>query len=209
MASLLNICRFTAGSSGTTDFLDGTADTGFRNLNDAGAADAGVYPYRAENATRTEWEIGYGTYSTSNGALERTTVVASSNSDAAVNFASAPTVMITPLTADIGPHDIRQESHSADYTTTLFDANKHLLHPSADNNARTFTIDSNANVPYPIGTVLTFVNEVNTLSIAIASDTLTLAGPGTTGTRSLAANGIATALKVGTTSWLISGVGLT
>jgi hypothetical protein len=37
---------------------------------------------------------------------------------------------------------------------------------------------------------------------------MTLAGAGTTGTRTLAANGIATALKIAATSWIISGVGL-
>lgn len=103
---------------------------------------------------------------------------------------------------------IPQNSKSTAYTTVAADANKHLLHPTADNNARTFTIDSNANVPYPIGTAITFVNQINTVTIAITSDTLTLAGAGTTGSRSLAANGIATALKVSSTGWVISGTGL-
>jgi hypothetical protein len=105
--------------------------------------------------------------------------------------------------------NIPQNSQSAAYTTVLGDAQKHIFHPAADNNARTFTIDSNANVPYPIGTAITFVNEINTVTIAITSDTMKLAGAGTTGSRTLAANGIATALKTGTTSWLISGTGLT
>jgi hypothetical protein len=46
------------------------------------------------------------------------------------------------------------------------------------------------------------------LSIAITSDTMTLAGTASTGTRTLAVNGIATALKLASTSWLISGTGL-
>lgn len=99
-------------------------------------------------------------------------------------------------------------SQSAAYTAVLSDAQKFILHPTADNNARTFTIDSNANVAYPVGTVIGFVNEINVLSIAITSDTLTLAGSGLTGTRSLAANGIAFALKKTSTSWVISGPGL-
>jgi hypothetical protein len=90
----------------------------------------------------------------------------------------------------------------------LGDAGKHIYHPVGDNNARTFTIDSNANVAYPIGTAITFVNKINVLSIAITSDTLTWAEDGTTGTRSLASNGIATALKITSTEWLISGTGL-
>ena len=104
---------------------------------------------------------------------------------------------------------IAQNSQSAAYTTVLLDANKHILHPTADNSARTFTIDSNANVAYAIGTTLTFVNQINTVTIAITSDTMTLAGTSTTGSRTLAVNGIATALKIAATSWIISGVGLT
>lgn len=106
---------------------------------------------------------------------------------------------------------ILQVSKSVAYTTTISDANKQLLHPTADNNARTFTIDSNANVPYPVGTAITFINEINTLSIAITTDTMVLAGTAgvTTGTRTLAVMGIATAVKKTSTSWIISGSGIT
>jgi hypothetical protein len=100
-------------------------------------------------------------------------------------------------------------SQSAAYTTVLSDAGKTLLHPTADNNARTFTIDSNANVSYPVGTVISFVNQINTVTISITSDTMTLSSAGTTGSRTLAANGVATAIKVASTSWMISGSGLT
>lgn len=105
--------------------------------------------------------------------------------------------------------NIPQNSQSTAYGLVLADAQKHILHPTADNNARTFTIPANASVAYPIGTVITFVNQINTVTISITTDTLTLAGAGTTGNRTLAANGIATALKVTSTSWIISGTGLT
>lgn len=104
---------------------------------------------------------------------------------------------------------IPQNSKSAAYTTVAADANKHIYHPIADNNPRTFTIDSNANVAYTIGTAITFVNGINTVTIAITSDTMYLAGTGTTGSRTLAAYGVATALKIDTTTWIISGTGLT
>lgn len=104
---------------------------------------------------------------------------------------------------------IPQNSQSAAYTTVLADANKHLLHPTADNNPRTFTIDSNANVAYPIGTTITFVNQINTMTIAITSDTLTWAADNTTGSRTLAAGGMATALKIASTVWIINGAQLT
>jgi hypothetical protein len=62
-------------------------------------------------------------------------------------------------------------------------------------------------VAFPIGTAVTFVNQngAGVITIAITSDTLRLAGAGTTGSRSLAANGIATAVKVTSTEWIISG----
>jgi hypothetical protein len=103
-----------------------------------------------------------------------------------------------------------QNSQSAAYTTVLTDAGKHIFHPSADTTARTWTIDSNANVAYAVGTAITFVNQnsAGVITIAITSDTMRLAGAGTTGNRTLAANGVATALKVTSTEWLISGTGL-
>jgi hypothetical protein len=66
-------------------------------------------------------------------------------------------------------------------------------------------------VAYPVGTAITFVNQngAGSVNIAITTDTMRLAGPGTTGTRTLAANGIATALKIAATEWIISGTGLT
>lgn len=106
--------------------------------------------------------------------------------------------------------NIPQNSQSAAYTLVLSDAGKHIYHPSSDANARTFTIPANSSVAYPVGTVITFVNRTSqVVTIAINTDTLTLAGTTTTGSRSLAQNGIATALKDTSTGWLISGTGLT
>ena len=111
--------------------------------------------------------------------------------------------------ADNSASTVPVNSQSAAYTTVLTDAGKTIWHPTADNNARTFTIDSNANVAYPVGTCITFINEINTVTIAITADTLVLAGAGSTGSRTLAANGMATAIKVSSTRWYISGTNLT
>jgi hypothetical protein len=93
----------------------------------------------------------------------------------------------------------------------LADANNQIIHPNADTTPRTFTIDSNANVPYPIGTTLTFLNGNNgsNVTIAITSDTLQLLPAGTGGSRTLAAPGVAIAYKINATWWLIWGSGLT
>jgi len=103
---------------------------------------------------------------------------------------------LTNCTADgtngVGFRNIPQNSQSANYTCVLSDAGKHLLHPSADTTARTFTIPANSSVAYPIGTALTFINQngAGVLTIAITTDTMRMAGAGTTGSRTLAAEGI-------------------
>lgn len=107
--------------------------------------------------------------------------------------------------------EIEQNSQSSAYTLVLTDAGKHILHPSSDTTARIFTIPANSSVAYPIGTAITFVNQnsAGAVTIAITTDTMRLAGLGTTGSRTLAANGVATALKITSTEWIISGTGLT
>lgn len=106
---------------------------------------------------------------------------------------------------------IPQNSKSAAYTLVAGDAGYHIFHPSADTTARIWTIPANASVAYPIGTALTFVNQngAGVITISITSDTMRLAGAGTTGSRTLAANGVCTAVKVTATEWIISGTGLT
>jgi len=113
-------------------------------------------------------------------------------------------------TDSVGFRNVPLNSQSAAYTTVLADSGKVIFHPSTDANARTFTIDSNANVAYPVGTALTFINMTSqAVTIAITSDTMYLSSAGTTGSRTLAQYGSATAIKMTSTTWLISGSGLT
>ncbi len=103
------------------------------------------------------------------------------------------------------------ESISAAKTFAFGDANSTFLHPSADTTARTWQIPANATVPYPIGTKFTIINQdsAGALTLAVVTDTLRLAGAGTTGNRSLAANGRAVLEKLTATEWIISGTGIT
>jgi len=113
-------------------------------------------------------------------------------------------------TDQVGFKNIPQNSQSAAYTLVLADAGKHIFHPSGDANARTYTIPANSSVAYPIGTALTFINmTAAVVTIAITTDTMYLSSAGTTGSRSLAQYGSATAVKMTSTTWLISGSGLT
>lgn len=113
-------------------------------------------------------------------------------------------------TNNVGFRNIPVNSQSTAYTAVLADSGKCIFHPSTDANARTFTIPANASVAYPVGTAISFVNMTSqVVSIAITSDTMYLASAGTTGTRSLAQYGTATAMKIDSTTWIISGAGLT
>jgi hypothetical protein len=119
----------------------------------------------------------------------------------------ATTMTFPPASASIGYLNIPQNAQNVDYTLVAADAGKHIYITTG---SKTYTIPANASVAYPIGTVIEFVKTGSgTLTIAITSDTLTLAGAGTTGSRSLAQHGWARALKVDTTSWLIDGTNLT
>ena len=154
-----------------------------------------------------------------------TTMLAATTGSGSVVLATSPT-LVTPVlgtptsgtlsgctvdgTNSVGFRNIPINSHSAAYTTVLADSGKVIFHPSTDANARTFTIDSNANVAYALGTAITFINMTSqVVTIAITSDTMYLAGTGTTGSRSLAQYGMATAVKMTSTTWIISGSGLT
>jgi len=110
----------------------------------------------------------------------------------------------------VGFRNIPFNSQSTAYTAVLADSGKVIFHPSTDANARTFTIPANGSVAYPIGTALTFINMTSqVVTIAITTDTMYLSSAGTTGSRSLAQYGSATAIKMTSTTWLISGSGLT
>lgn len=113
-------------------------------------------------------------------------------------------------TGPSGSSIIAQNIQNANYTTVLGDANGQLFHSSGS--AHTWTIDSNANVAYTIGTTLTFINNgTGVITIAITTDSMQIAGTTTSGSRTLTGpNAVATAIKYDATHWIIlNGAGLT
>jgi hypothetical protein len=145
----------------------------------------------------------------------------------ALVFATSPT-LVTPVlgtptsgtlsnctvdgTDSVGFRNIPQNVQTGNYTLVLADSGKHIYRASGT--TATWTIPAASSVAYPIGTALTFINLSSTsVSIAITTDTMYLSSAGTTGTRTLAQYGSATAVKVSGLSssgvWVISGSGLT
>jgi len=143
-----------------------------------------------------------------------------------VNFAGAATTALNigasnaPITgftatattsstaSSLGYLGIPQSATATTATLAIGDAGKHIY---VTTNSQTITIPANASVAYPIGTTIGFIAgpSATTVTIAITSDTMYLGGTGTTGSRTLAAHGMATAVKVAATTWYISGNGLT
>lgn len=142
--------------------------------------------------------------------INGTAITATTGSGSVVLNSVAVTFPSLSAAQTLGYLGIPQVIKSADYTTLIGDAGCEIYHPVGDANARTFTIDSNAHVPYPIGTVIVFTNmSANSCTIAITSDAMYWLPTGGTGSRTIAQYGKATAQKETSTTWTITGVGLT
>jgi hypothetical protein len=79
------------------------------------------------------------------------------------------------------------------------------------NTTATWTIPANASVAFPIGAVITLVNGGSgAITLAITSDTLTWykGGSFANGTRTIAAESVVTILKITSTTWVLTGNGI-
>jgi hypothetical protein len=73
-----------------------------------------------------------------------------------------------------------------------------------------WVIPANGSVPFPVGsTVIVYNDSAANQTISITTDTMYLAGTATTGSRTLAQRGLATLVKVASTTWVASGAGVT
>jgi hypothetical protein len=127
---------------------------------------------------------------------------------AATSFTGAAAAATTASTAaSVGYLGVPQSATAATAILVIGDAGKHIY---VNTNSQTITIPANAAVAYPIGTAISFIAGLSATTMSIANnDTMYLAGTGASGTRTLAANGMATAIKVAATVWYINGTGLT
>ena len=127
---------------------------------------------------------------------------------AATSFTGLAAAATTASTAaSVGYMGIPQSATATTATLAIGDAGKHIY---VTTNTQTITIPANSVVPYPIGTAITFVAGPSATTMTIANnDTMYLVGTGTSGSRTLAAYGTATAIKVASTTWFINGSGLT
>jgi len=120
---------------------------------------------------------------------------------------TAPASTVAVGASGIGYVGIPQNATTTGAATIAAADNGKHIHCTA---TRTLTIDSNANLALPIGFTFSVTAATGaTVTIAITTDTMYLSPAGTTGSRTLAAFGMATAIKITSTTWMISGSGLT
>jgi len=127
-----------------------------------------------------------------------TDVIDISDTDATIN------------TFQIGYRGVPLTTSNANYTYALADAGKGRR--KTDTTIRDYTIPPNASVAFTEGDFVCAFNAGASAIINLkqgAGVTLQLAGTTTTGDRVIAAGGYATAIKVATNTWLVSGPGVT
>jgi len=110
---------------------------------------------------------------------------------------------------EIGYKTIPQLQLTSDATANSLSSGAHYYKTSTLN--INLSIANNATVPLPIGTAITIVNDGTAGEINIANTagvTLQLGGSLVTGPRKVVPGGIATALKVQTDKWIVSGSGV-
>ena len=101
----------------------------------------------------------------------------------------------------LGFRGLPQNAQTGAYTLALADAGKHI-----SNTTGGFVIPANGSVAFPVGTaIVLFNNSGSNQTISITTDTLRLAGTASTGSRTLSQYGVATCVKVASTTWVVSG----
>jgi hypothetical protein len=139
-----------------------------------------------------------GTTDTQN--LTSKTLTTGNTLDAGTSISDTGTIAATSP----GFRGLPQNAQTASYTLALTDAGKHISTTSGG-----VIVPANGSVAFPIGsTIVIYNNSSSSQTISITTDTMYLAGSATTGSRTLAQRGLATLVKVASTTWAISGAGV-
>lgn len=207
------VSSFSAGTTGLTPssptsgavVLAGTlvvANGGTNATSPGITAFNNITGYTAAGATgTTSTNLVFSTNPTILTATLTTPTLTGATMDAASTVSDSGTI----ATNSVGFRGIPQNAQTGAYVLALTDDGKHISITTGG-----ITIPANASIAFPIGsTIVIFNNSSSNQTIAITTDTLKQAGTSNTGSRVLAQNGLATIVKVASTTWAISGAGLT
>lgn len=101
MAAYLDNCGFLPTGSGTLDWTYSSALASYQSPAAAGAVNGTVYRYYARSDDFTQWEIGYGAYTSGTGTFARTTILYSSSGTSKITFSTTPKVFVVAISIDI------------------------------------------------------------------------------------------------------------
>lgn len=112
----------------------------------------------------------------------------------------------------IGYRDVPQNFTNTSFTLGLTDAGKHILTQNSGSSTQTITVPNNSSVAYSTGAAISIVVQ-STGTVAIANGagvTMYLVGNSTAkSTITLNSYSMATVMKIGTDTWIVSGTGAT
>ena len=109
----------------------------------------------------------------------------------------------------IGYREVPQRAANTAYTFINDDRSKHVYYTGADANVTIPADGSTTGGTFPVGAVLTVINNGSGNVTLTGTPTLFMAGNTTSGSRVLGTKGMASLIKVAANTWFISGAGLT
>jgi len=206
MTAANNAIYSTSASAVTAGTLPVAA--GGTGLTTATAANNAIYSTSASALTAGTLPVLAGGTGSTTAAGARTALGAAASGANTDITALDQDVTITAtgtIAADtIGFRGVPQNAQTSTYTLVLADAGKHISITTGG-----ITVPANSGTAFPIGSVITIFNNSSSSQNITCSDTLRLAGTGTSGSpRALAQYGVATLLKVAATVWIVTGAGV-
>ena len=200
--------RTNLGATGTGSALFTAASAGSARSTISAAASGANSDITSLTGLTTPLGVAYGGTgaTTAGGALTSLGAAASgANTDiTALDQDVTITATGTIAAGTLGYRGLPQNAQTGAYTLALSDAGKQVANTTGG-----WVIPANASVAFPIGTAVALFNDSgSSQTVSITSDTLRQAGTANTGTRTVAQYGLATCTKVASTTWVISGAGL-
>ena len=141
----------TTTTTGTGTITLAGASTGFQSFAAIGNGNTTYYTIAAQGGS--EWEVGIGTYTSSGTTLSRDTVLASSNSGAAVNFSAGTKDVFCDYPAGravVGGEGYTENDAQIDVSSTINTGRNAI-------SAGPVTLASGVSVTVPTGSVWTIV----------------------------------------------------
>jgi hypothetical protein len=188
-----------------TDIISATTSAAFAGVLPVTQGGTGATTASGARTNLGATGIGAALFTAATDASARSTISAAASGANTDITALDQDVTITAtgtIAADtLGFRGLPQNSQTASYTLALSDAGKHISITTGG-----VIIPANSSIAFPVGTTIVIFNDSGSnQTISITTDTLRLAGTASTGSRTLGQYGLATCVKVASTTWVISG----